>query len=515
MTLKKFFKARVLILFFLIFLSLLWINPGETNGVLITDVASNSSAFEAGLDVDTSLKPKDRERIISIDDQEINNLDDFQDVIASLQQNSTFRIQTTKSEYPIYLNKEIGITVTEPPTSNIVKGLDLTGGTRVVLTPTEQVSEQNFPELINILEKRLNGFGFKDVAVKGSGGQYIIVEIAGASKSEVQELVSQQGKFEAKIGEDTVFTGGKKDVVFVCKDDGVCSGIRDCQDDGGNYQCVFEFQIGLSEEAAKKHAEVTSVLDVNITPFGQEYLSKPLELFLDDNLMDTLQISVNLKGIETKDILISGPGAGLTRDEAIQDAVKNMNNLQTILITGSLPVKLEIVRIDEVSPILGSIFVKEAILAGALALLMVAIVIFIRYRKLKISIPMVLISSSEVLILLGFAAATGYNFDLAAIVGIIAAVGTGVDDLIVITDETMKNSTSNYDWKLKIKRAFFVIMVAYFTTIAAMLPLMWAGAGLLTGFAIVTIAGVTIGVFITRPAYASIIEYLVKDKEES
>ena len=39
-----------------------------------------------------------------------------------------------------------------------------------------------------------------------------------------------------------------------------------------------------------------------------------------------------------------------------------------------------------------------------------------------------------------------------------------------------------------------------------MFPLFGAGAGLIRGFAITTILGVTIGVFITRPAYAAILE---------
>ena len=63
---------------------------------------------------------------------------------------------------------------------------------------------------------------------------------------------------------------------------------------------------------------------------------------------------------------------------------------------------------------------------------------------------------------------------------------------------------------LLIKMAFFIIMGAYFTTVVAMLPLLFAGAGLLKGFALTTIAGVSIGVFITRPAYAAMVEKLLK-----
>jgi len=41
--------------------------------------------------------------------------------------------------------------------------------------------------------------------------------------------------------------------------------------------------------------------------------------------------------------------------------------------------------------------------------------------------------------------------------------------------------------------------------------LIFAGAGMLKGFALTTIIGVSVGVFITRPAYASIIEILLKE----
>ena len=44
-----------------------------------------------------------------------------------------------------------------------------------------------------------------------------------------------------------------------------------------------------------------------------------------------------------------------------------------------------------------------------------------------------------------------------------------------------------------------------------MLPLFWAGAGILKGFALTTIIGVSIGVLITRPAIAEIIKLILKE----
>jgi len=39
-----------------------------------------------------------------------------------------------------------------------------------------------------------------------------------------------------------------------------------------------------------------------------------------------------------------------------------------------------------------------------------------------------------------------------------------------------------------------------------LLPLIWAGAGLLRGFAITTIIGISVGVFITRPAFSDVVK---------
>ena len=62
------------------------------------------------------------------------------------------------------------------------------------------------------------------------------------------------------------------------------------------------------------------------------------------------------------------------------------------------------------------------------------------------------------------------------------------------------------------KNAFFIIFAAYFAGVASMIPLMFAVAGLLKGFALTSIIGITIGVFITRPAFAAVAEQLHKEE---
>jgi preprotein translocase subunit SecD len=191
-----------------------------------------------------------------------------------------------------------------------------------------------------------------------------------------------------------------------------------------------------------------------------------------------------------------------------------MKQLQTILITGSLPYKLEIVKIDKISPNLGDEFIKQILLAGIFAIITVSILVFLRYRKIKISAALIIVSLSEVVIILGTAALIGWNLDLPSIAGIIAAIGIGIDSQIIILDEARDKRESI---KERIKKALFIIVTAFTTTAVAMLPLTGllgfmgigaASAGLLKGFAVTTLIGITTGVLISRPAFADIARQL-------
>jgi len=216
-----------------------------------------------------------------------------------------------------------------------------------------------------------------------------------------------------------------------------------------------------------------------------------------------LLISEGLKGRVTTQISVSGSGAGATAEEAFDDAEEKMHKLQTLLITGSLPFKLEIVKLDTISPALGGEFLRVIIIALLTAIGVVALVVFARYKKMKSSLALLLTSLSEVVIILGISVVIKWNLDLPSIAGILIVVGTGIDQQIIILDESRRGAFLSL--KQRMKRAFTIIVGAYFTSVVAMLPLLWAGAGLLKGFAFTTIIGITTGVLITRPAFADMI----------
>jgi preprotein translocase subunit SecD len=505
---------KIWLLLTLVFLSLFSIfvsSNGITffqEGVVVTSVDKNSSVFEAGL--------RTGEIIKSIDGVDIISMNDFSNYINKnfpLEEGRKITIKTRSSEIIYFSDETPDVTVSEIPKTTLRAGLDLSGGARALIQAADKkLTQSEVNDLVSITRNRLNVYGLSEVKVSPvsdlSGNHFMLVEIAGATPEDLKEIIESQGKFEAKINNELVFAGGDKDIASVCRNDATCAGIESCQkDSSGNYFCNFRFTIYLSEAAARRHADITNKIDINSS--NPQYLSYPLELYLDDQLVNSLLISQGLQGQVTTQISISGSGQGVTESEAYDFAEENMHKLQTVLITGSLPYQLEIVKLDTISPTLGKDFVKVILLAGLAALVAASIVVFIRYRNFKSALAIIGFSFSEIIIILGIASLIKWNLDLASIAGILATIGTGFDDQIVILDESQSKNLMSL--KQRIKRAFAIIMGAYFTALVSLLPLLWAGAGLLKGFAITTIIGISVGVFITRPAFAEVVKRIDKD----
>lgn len=525
-----FTNVRILVLLIFLLLGVFAIYPNPWNdGFAIRNIAKNSSASLAGIqNPSPTSTPMSRERILAVNNEPVSDIKSFYDFLGKVPPNTTFTVKTNKDMYRLTAKSKIvngtvqvedlGFSVYDAPNTNLRKGLDLAGGTRVILEPAEKISQEDLDTVLENIKQRLNVYGLSDIVVRSAndltGNSYVVVEIAGANKEEVKDLLASQGKFEAKVANTTVFKGGG-DIKYVCRS-ADCSGLDSrspCQQQGTNWFCGFRFQISLDPKAAQRQADATRTLSVVSSPSGN-YLSDKLYLFLDDEKVDELNIGAELKGSPLTEIQVSGSGQGVSQQEAVQNTLAGMKRLQTIMITGSLPVKLSIAKIDTISPMLGDAFLKNAMLICLLSIITVSILLFIRYHRFSVSVPILITMLSEVFLTLALAALIGWNIDLASIAGLIVAIGTGVDDQIVIADETLfghGESDTGSSWKDKLKRAFFIIFASYFTLVAAMIPLLFAGAGLLKGFAITTILAVSIGVFITRPAYAAFVEILTKE----
>ena len=494
--------------------------------------------------------------------------------------------------------------------TNIQKGLDLEGGTRVLLSiQGNNTTEGMANEIAGILEQRVSAFGLTQTSVRTVrlGGEHMIqMEIASTNQSQLRDLVSQEGKFESRLpipvsdtqefslGENTYnfqYENGQVTVAGETHDpgdqfklDGTTFYYVNNTDSGANLHVVaysgqdvedvltsdsrvtggqggysFRFPVIITREAAQNVQEVSSNYPT-ITLQGQRdpYLGEldnsgqpaKLMLYVDGQQQSSLNVGAVFKNQVITQPSINGGG------ETAAEAREDMKELQAVLQSGSLPSPIQIDSMSTISSSLGGQFMSAAIISIVASLIAVGALIFARYGNAKLVLPIVITGSSEVYILLGAFFSTFITLDLASIAGIIAAVGTGVDDQIIITDESGNDKIR--DWTKRLKRAFFVIFTSAASTIGAMAPIVSpsisnmaigaAGLGLIgydlytkktkphhlligalavavsavaftmnpsgfalqaiRGFAITTILGVMVGISITRPAYAKILEYL-------
>ncbi|QQG40189.1 MAG: hypothetical protein HYS81_02160 [Candidatus Aenigmatarchaeota archaeon] len=462
----------------------------------------------------------------------------------------------------------LGVEVAPVGTSNLALGMDLIGGTRVLLEPqypedaTAEDRDAIAEQTITTLETRTNIYGLREIPirpVKDIGGlTYIQVETTEGTLSDIETVLNRQGKFEAFVPREVewfddsgVLGIGGENYTIAFKDNasiafegktyganqtfeagGLTFEVRNVTNesaqlavrvftgddikyvhtDASNAYVVkrgnfYEFSFGIivSDSGAQRFAGVTADL-AEITDLQRPddcVLEKPIELYLDRELVSSLRITCGLRGDVVNSVSITG---GRETEEA---ALQEMKQLQTVLKSGALPVPLKPVRTDTVSPTLGKQFLASVSTAGVLAFIGVVAIVYLRYRRIDIALPMLLIALSEIIMILGLAAAIKWTIDLAAIAGIIASIGTGVNDQIVIADEALRKE--HFTAKERVKRAFFIVFGAAATIIAAMIPLGFIGIGVMRGFAVTTIFGVLIGILITRPFYGKLVERMVKE----
>ena len=380
------------------------------------------------------------------------------------------------------------------------------------------VSKETVDETKKVLDSKLNRLGLQDIKVRVVDNKYILIDLAGMDVAAAQEVVGKPGKFEIRIQTENnesmhVLYGDSVETVDIPR------GERN-----GGWGVPFV----LSEEAGMAFQK--AAIDSGATKRPEDHY---ISMYLDKDeifsapLAPELASSLQKAPSRSMQATVGGGDAGSTKAK----------ELYIHLREGALPVNVEVVGSGQVSAALGRQFKIQMVIAGLIALMAVAGMIYYRYREKRIVLPMVTTSFFEVVMMLGLWAIAGWQLDLASLAGIIMVIGTGVDQLVIITDELLKGgeaaastversikeraaeaaekagvgvvATSNKVYLARLSKAFMIIMGAAATTVVAMLPLLVMGFGSLTGFALIIILGVIMGTFIARPAYGRIIGHIL------
>lgn len=532
------------------------------------------------------------DRIKKIDKYEIKSLNDYENALLSIKKGETVMITTYKGIGKcVALNdSDIGIRVKENYEKILSYGIDIEGGVRVLLRIKGETSLQETQNVVKILTERLNTYGLSDVKVIPAAQDLIQIEAAGLSEDDIRNFLVRQGYFEGKIVDVIPISNNVGKIVFdgksfefsinethivinsteYKKEDGfylddvkyeivnftseyvtIAANVFTSKDIENIFTDVqrnyivpyadgyrFVFTIQISSDSAEKFAKITKGQPIYYSG-GQSYIRPKLVLYLDKKPITELNIVSSIAGEPIRNPSIEG------FRKTFQEASLEKMRLQSILKSGSLPVELEIERIETITETEGKKLFNSIIYILIANLIAVLIVSTIRYKNLYVSFFVLLVSIFELVLVLGVASsqlvgailillslATGiyykdvkdimaittmflcvlisgfvvlskWTIDIPTIAGLVSLIGNS-GELIVLTDQIFLEKRKRIEDSIKLGMKIVFNSSALLTF--SMLPLAFLGLGTLKGFAITTTLGTLIDLFITRPVYMYLLQ---------
>ena len=370
-----------------------------------------------------------------------------------------------------------GFCVYISPLSNSIKqGLDLQGGTHVVLqavdTPELKVDDDAVNRSVKIIERRVNELGLTEPVIQRQGKDRIIVELPGVKDPD--KAIAMLGRtalleFRDVTGK-TVLTGKdlKNSKAHV----------------GQNNQAVVGLE--FNEDGAKKFAALTA-----------QNIGKPISILLDGDVLTSPVVQE----------VITGGNAQISGSRNVEEA----EHLAILLRSGSLPVKVEVMETRTVGPTLGQDSKDMSVKAFGIGTISVFVfmVLFYRMSGLVADIAL-LLYIMLVLLAMKYLNAT---LTLPGIAGIILSIGMAVDANVLIferfKEEIRKGKTLRSAMEAGFNKAFTTIFDSNITTIMAAVVLFYLGTGPIRGFAITLALGVVLSMFSAITITRELLRFLI------
>ncbi|MEM7310659.1 MAG: protein translocase subunit SecD [Planctomycetota bacterium] len=211
--------------------------------------------------------------------------------------------------------------------------------------------------------------------------------------------------------------------------------------------------------------------------------------FTGDNIDRLLCITLNDQVESTATINDRLSGASIIQGRFTPDEV---NDLITVIRSGSLPIKPELEHEEVVGPTLGQQYVDRGVYSGVLGILAVLAFVIFYYRRLGVFATLAL--TANLIMLLGGLAFLRATVTLPGIAGVILTVGMAVDANILIFDrireELDKGQNVKQAAKTGFEKAFSAVFDANITTLITAIILYRVGTGPVRGFAVTLSIGI-------------------------
>ena len=364
----------------------------------------------------------------------------------------------------------------KPLSSTVKQGLDLQGGTHVVLqavdTPNAKVDDDALNRSVKIIERRVNELGLTEPVIQRQGKDRIIVELPGVKDPEKAiAMLGRTALLEFKdMSGKTVMTG------------------KDLKDSKATVGQNGKPVVGLdfSEEGSKKFALLTS-----------QNIGKQISILLDGEVLTSPVVNE----------AITGGKAQISGSRSVEEAER----LSILLRSGSLPVTLQILENRTVGPTLGQDSKDKSVKAFAIGLAGIFLFMALYYRASGVVADIVLLFYT--LLLLAIMRGLNATLTLPGIAGIILSIGMAVDANVLIferfKEEIQSGKTLRSSIEAGFSRAFVTIFDSNITTIMAAAVLFYLGTGPIKGFAITLALGVVISMFTAVTVTRYMLRFLV------
>jgi len=371
-------------------------------------------------------------------------------------------------------------------------GLDLQGGIHMVyqadFTDVEPGTEgEAIDGAIAVIERRINILGVTEPLIQKQGGDRIIVELPGVGEAEkAKNLIGETTLLEFRereVDEEGNVTWVPATATIDGKEKILTSGYFKentyvGQGSLGQIMLYFEW----NEEGSQISGEVTGRL-----------IGQPLAIFLSGEplLGDDEQ---PIAPIVRSQITDRGQIEGLSLGEATE--------LSQLLNAGRIPVPLNPIYEQTVSPILGADFIDMSLMAGLIGIILVMLFMIVYYRLPGVLASLALIFYGAVL--LAVFKLIPVTLTLAGIGGFVLSIGMAVDANVLIfermKEEFATGRTLGAAIEAGFNRAWMAIRDSNVTTIIVCLILIWLGSSIVesapvTGFAVTLLIGVLVSMF--------------------
>ncbi|MCL4378553.1 MAG: protein translocase subunit SecD [Actinobacteria bacterium] len=374
-----------------------------------------------------------------------------------------------------------GLAVWSILTSPVKLGLDLKGGTQVILKATQlqtkestsetktggSVSGDAIDKAMLIMLNRIDKLGISEPLVTKDFSNNIVVQLPGVDNPDrAVEVIGKTAQLEFKIVEGFDDNGNYKLGPTLITGDKL-SNAKAGYDNNGQVIVQFSF----NSEGAKQFEKVTS-----------ENIGKQLAIVLDGEVKSAPVI----RSVISDNGVIENIGS-----------LEEAKDIALVLQTGALPVNLEIQEVRTIGPTLGQDSLQQSMIAGVIGIILVALFMIIVFRGLGLVSLIGLFC--YIALFWGIISALKTPLTLPGIAGIILTIGIAVDANVLIfariKEEMLKGKTKIASFREGFKNALKAIIDSNITTLITAAALYRFGTGPIRGFAVTLAIGIIISMF--------------------